>query len=321
MKKIILLLSLAIPALTAFAQQDPQFTQNMFLKLPVNPGYAGTGKTLCATAVYRSQWVGFTGSPKTFLFTTDVPVIELNGGLGLTFVKDKLGNFNFTMARGAYSYHRPIGIGLLGIGIELGMLQSSVDYNWIAPDGTSGEFDQAIPYAYVNKTTYDVGLGAYYKTEKLYVGASVSHLPGKAEQLTAPKFNYQAARHYYVMAGYQFDLTRKLKLLPSTHIKSDAAVTTIDLSCNLLYNESIWGGLSYRLQDAFAPYAGVAFKPNGPKSTSILKIGYAYDLGLSDLKAHHRNTHEIMVSYCMKWDKIIPPTTHIFPRNMKGKNE
>lgn len=315
MRKVLLSVSLSVSAILTFAQQDPQFTQNPLLKLPVNPGYAGTSGSLCGTLAYRTQWVGFPGAPKTFMFTADMPIIDIHGGAGLTVVKDKLGNFNFTLARGAYSYHKLIGpTGLLGIGIELGMMQSSVAYNWLAPDGTQGETDMAIPDAGVNKMTYDIGLGAYYRTDQLHVGLSLSHVPGKAQHLTAPEFNYQAARHYYVMAGYDFLLSSKLTLRPSAHVKSDAAVTTFDLHCNLLYDNFIWGGLSYRLQDAIAPTLGIAWKPSEKQT---IKIGYAYDLGTSDLKAHHSNTHEIVVNYCIKWNKPPRIQSHINPRFLR----
>jgi type IX secretion system PorP/SprF family membrane protein len=315
MRKVLLSLALSFTAIFSFAQQDPQFSQNMFIKLPINPGYAGTNGAICGTLVYRTQWVGFPGQPKTFLFAADMPVQSLHGGAGLTVANDQLGNFSFMHVRGAYSFHKPIGqTGLLGIGLELGILQSSVKYNWLAPDGTTGDLDMAIPDASVKKMTYDVGLGAYYRTEQLYVGLSTSHLPGKAESLKAPEFNYQAARHYYVIAGYDFILSSKIKLRPSVHVKSDAAVTTFDGNINVLWNDMLWGGVSYRLQDALVPHIGFAWQPN---QKSTLKIGYAYDLGTSDLKAHHNNTHEILVNYCMK---IVPkPHTqsHVNPRFLR----
>jgi len=313
MRKVLLSIGLLLTAMLAFAQQDPQFSQNMFIKLPINPGYAGTSGAICATAAYRTQWVGFPGSPKTILFTIDAPVPMLHGGAGLTIVNDKLGNFSFMHVRGAYSYHKPIGqTGLLGIGLELGILQSSVKYDWLAPDGTTGQADVAIPNGKIGKMTYDIGLGAYYRTEQLYVGLSASHLP--KQSLKATEFNYKAARHYYILAGYDFFLSSTLKLRPSVHVKSDAAVTTFDANINLLWHDMIWGGVSYRLQDAIVPLIGFAWSPN---QKSTLKIGYSYDLGMSDLKAHHSNTHEILLNYCIKLAKKAKTQSHINPRFLR----
>src|ERR1051326_1460600 len=135
--RIIFLFILVTSVSSSFSQQDPQFSQNMFLKLPVNPGFAGTNGAICATAAYRTQWVGFPGSPKDILFTMDAPIAMLHGGAGITIINDKLGNFNFMNVRGAYSFHKTIGqTGLLGLGLELGMMHSAVQHNWLAPDGT-----------------------------------------------------------------------------------------------------------------------------------------------------------------------------------------
>ena len=315
MRKVLLSIGLSLTAMLAFAQQDPQFSQNMFIKLPINPGYAGTSGVLCATAVYRTQWVGFPGSPKTILFAIDAPLPTLHGGVGLTIVNDKLGNFGFMHVRGAYSFHKPIGqTGLLGIGLEAGILQGSVKDNWLAPDGTDGTADQAIPNAKVNEMTFDIGLGAYYRTEQLFVGLSASHLPGKASSLKDTDFKYQAARHYYILAGYDFFLSSTLKLRPSVHVKSDAAVTTFDANINLLWHDMIWGGVSYRLQDAIVPLVGFAWSPN---QKSTLKIGYSYDLGMSDLKSHHSNTHEILLNYCIKFVTKPKTQSHVNPRFLR----
>ncbi|HEY4798788.1 MAG TPA: type IX secretion system membrane protein PorP/SprF [Bacteroidia bacterium] len=316
MRKILFSLSLVLISVASFSQQDPQFSQNMFIKLPVNPGYAGTNGAICGTLVYRSQWVGFPGSPKTFFFAADAPIAAIHGGAGLTVANDNLGNFNFMQVRGSYSFHKPIGqTGLLGLGLELGLLQASVKNNWLAPDGTNGALDQAIPSSGVNALTYDIGLGAYYRTDQLFVGLSTSHIPGGAESLKAKNFNYQAARHYYVMAGYDFILSSTLKLRPSLQVKSDAAVTTFDANINLLWNDMIWAGVSYRLQDAIVPLVGFVWKPN---AKSTLKIGYSYDLGTSNLKHYHNNTHEILLNYCIKIAPKVKTQSHINPRFLKG---
>src|SRR5207253_7264251 len=145
-----------------------------------------------------------------------------------------------------------------------------------------------------------------------YVGLSSSHLP--QQSLKGKEFAYQAARHYYVLAGYDFFLSSKLKLRPSIHIKSDAAVTTFDANINLLFNDMFWGGISYRLSDAIVPLLGFAWSPN---AKSTLKIGYSYDLGVSGLKSYHKNTHEILVNYCIKLVPKPKTQSHINPRFLR----
>ncbi len=42
----------------ASAQQEAQFTHNMFNNMGVNPGLAGMRNAICATGLARQQWVG-----------------------------------------------------------------------------------------------------------------------------------------------------------------------------------------------------------------------------------------------------------------------
>ena len=113
---------------TAFGQQDPQFSQYMFARLPVNPAYAGSNEAICASLLYRNQWTGFGGEPKTSLFAFDMPVEALHGGVGLSvYGSDRLGAESNLNIRGAYAYRTDLGAGRLGIGVDIGYHQKSID--------------------------------------------------------------------------------------------------------------------------------------------------------------------------------------------------
>src|SRR5437868_14816921 len=74
------------------AQQDPQFTQFMYIKQAYNPAFVGTDGTICFNALYRQQWVSFPGAPKTGVFAFNMPLPVLGGmGVGLYFANDQLG--------------------------------------------------------------------------------------------------------------------------------------------------------------------------------------------------------------------------------------
>ncbi|HEY0030554.1 MAG TPA: type IX secretion system membrane protein PorP/SprF [Bacteroidia bacterium] len=314
MKKTLTLIAFSITGLVSFAQQDAQFSMNMFNKLAVNPGYAGTNKALCATILYRDQWDKFPGAPKTGLLSVDFGQVA-HGGLGLTVDQDQLGFDKTLKAKLAYSFHLPIGAeGTLGIGLDAGMISKSMSGNFIAPDGTStnggGGTDNAIPWSGTSATTYDVGFGVYYTNNKLYVGLSSLHLPqqtlskknGAAPVVAGTNspsydFTYEVARHYYVMAGYKFILNTEFDLTPSILTKSDASSTQLDFNLMARWHQMVFIGASYRLTDAIPVFAGIEW--NG------FKLGYAYDITLSALKSHSSGTHELMLGYCKKFTK--PP--------------
>lgn len=309
MKKIFTTLTVALAAFTSvsFAQQDPQFTQFMHNKLIYNPGYAGTSQAICANVLYRQQWVNFPGAPKTGLISFDMPIGRLPLAIGLNVMNDQIGFSKTLFARLAVAYNKPIGPGILGVGIDGGILQQQFNGNWITPDGV-GSPDNAIPgYSYgtntnakLNELTYDLGFGAYYTiANRMYVGISSTHLT--AQDISAGgNVKYSLARHYYLMGGYTFQLNQDHAIQPNIKVKTDAASTQLDVNLTYLFRNSFWFGVSYRMQDAIAPMLGVRLleKKN-------LKIGYSYDVTTSKIKGYSAGTHEIMLGYCFNVSK--PP--------------
>jgi len=180
----------------AKAQQDPQFSNFMYDKLSVNPGAAGIHGMYCGTAMYRNQWMGFEGAPKTVLFNLDAGVPVLHGGVGVTFFNDKLGFETNNIIRASYSYHlRVLPLkGIIGIGLAAGYAGKSFNADWQYIQ--SG--DNQIPMASVSEGAFDLNFGLYYKhlLKDLYVGLSSTHLNGAS----LSTLNLDVARHYWFMA-------------------------------------------------------------------------------------------------------------------------
>ena len=61
---------------SAEAQQDPQYTQYMYNPLAINPAYTGSRDVLSVVGLYRSQWVGLEGAPRTFTVSAHSPLSE-----------------------------------------------------------------------------------------------------------------------------------------------------------------------------------------------------------------------------------------------------
>ncbi len=275
-----------------YAQQDPQFSQNMHNRLFPNPGVAGSNNAICGTLLGRQQWMGFTGQPKTYLLSVHAPVRLLHGGAGLSIAQDELGNEKTFGLKAAYAYRLTIGIGELGIGTAAGMVNKSIGSDpWKAND----QNDLVIPQNNSGKTGFDLDFGLYYKTPALFLGLSTTHLTQSQLKDAGKNLNYKVARHYYVMAGYNHNFKSfPLALQPMVFVKSDAASTQVDINVVAIYNNLVWVGVSYRVQDAIAPMVGVQ-KDLGP---GTLKFGYSYDVTTSILKQYSSGSHEIMLGYC-----------------------
>lgn len=318
MKKILTTVALSVIGVAAIAQQDEQFSMNMFNRLSINPGYTGTSQALCATGFYRQQWNSFPGAPKSALVSIDYGRI-LGGGIGVTVNQDALGFEKTLKAKLSYAYHLPLGnAGVLGIGLDAGMIQKSITGNFLAPDGSTTSApgtDAAIPWGGASATTYDLGFGLYFAGSKgTYVGISALHIPeqqlkeaGNTSSLNW-SFNYKVARHYYIMAGHKFQLGSQFALTPSVLVKSDASSTQMDFNLLAKWNNMVFVGVSYRLTDAIPVMAGLEWPMKNNKST--IKFGYSYDVTLSAIKNHSNGTHEIMLGYCHKLVSEPKPQGH-----------
>ena len=90
MKKIIYSLFILLD-LSVSAQQEPQYTQYMYNPSVINPAYAGSLGYGSLFSLYRTQWIGLEGAPKTLNLSYHQPLENTNLGLGGNIVHDEIG--------------------------------------------------------------------------------------------------------------------------------------------------------------------------------------------------------------------------------------
>ena len=296
-----LLIMLFIFCDDVLAQQEAQFSHNMFNNMAINPGFAGIRTAICATALARQQWVGFRDendnrlNPETYSFTVDAPITFLRGGVGLGFVQDQLGFETTLGVKLAYAYHIDTDIGKLGIGAQIGFLDKRIDFTGFNPiqDGdpalTGGSADES-------RMFIDFALGAFYKLDDAWAGVSVSQISQQRREIGNADF--QLRRHLYVTGGYNYTLPSQPSFVvsPSLLLKTDFGSFQADVNALVTYNNRFWGGVSYRLQDAAVIFLGLSFEQ--------ISVGYSYDITTSPLGRSGRSfgSHEIMVQYCFDLD-------------------
>ena len=267
-----------------FSQQDPQFSQYLFNYSAINPGYVGSNDQYRATAVHRTQWMGFDGAPTTLNLNVEGAVPGIHGGLGLNIISDKIGYNEFLGLSFSYAYRKEVLSGVLGAGLSLGLLQDAIGGGeWIAPNGVSG--DPSIPQMGDKASGFDMGLGAYYNTNNIFFGLSMTHV----NQVTIASSSklIQMKRHYYITAGYSYDIDEMLSLRPMLFIKSDGVTSQLDFSALVLYNNKFWGGVNYRPEDAIVTMLGLNVNES-------LHFGFAYDIPISQIA---KSSLEFMVGY------------------------
>ena len=307
--KNFLLIVLIFYGLKSYPQQDPQFAHNTFNLLYTNSGSAGmliSKDEICATIINNRKWVGFKGAPVTTIANVHkhIKLGDVNGGLGLTILDDRLGFEKNFQAKLSFAYHKTVSSGVLGIGIDAGVLNKDIKASWIPPE-TSADGDAAIPGAEARKMVFDFGLGAMFAGNNFFAGISSLHINQSKVKFPLSETAYFLRRHFYLTAGYNVRFKNTpIELKPSIHYKFDG--TKLQHSYNLtgLYNKRFWLGVTYRNIEAIIPMGGI-------KLNSGITIGYAYELPLTKMLTYSKGTHEVMIGYCFGFFRV--------PKNYKAK--
>ncbi len=289
MKRIVFLCVNLFCVLSLYAQQDPQFSQNMFNKLANNPGYAGSTSGISTSVLHRSQWMGFDdegAAASTQNFSVDAEVPILNGGVGLNIVKDNIASFSNLGIQASYAYMTQLGFGQIGMGMSVGMYQSGLNGGALRP---SQGGDPVIPTGDVNGSKLDIGAGVYFNNQNMYIGFSSAHMTEPTIEWSDGQ-SFNLARHYFLISGYNYEINSQFSLHPSIYLKHDGATSQLDVNTNLIYNNKMWSGVSYRINEGVIILAGMNINEN-------LRFGVGYDVTIVNPMS---NSLEFMLGYNFK---------------------
>lgn len=306
MKKLYFLTAFALLTfIDVSAQQDPHYTQYMYNMSVINPAYAGSKENMTGGLLYRKQWVEIEDAPTTGTFFINSPVGK-NVGLGLSAITDKIGPVEENNIYADFSYTLNLGgEHKLAFGLKGGATFHKVGlfseiYNNV-PDIEDPAFREN-----TNRTFLNLGTGLFYYTDKYYVALSVPNmLKSKHLDYSGRQFGTETL-HYFLTGGYVFDLNPNVKFKPFAMIKSAFnAPTSLDVSTNFLFNEKFEVGATYRLEDSFGAMVNYAITPT-------LKIGYAYDHIVSDLKVTTSSSHEVILLFDLNFPKKVSQSPRYF---------
>ncbi|TXD83724.1 type IX secretion system membrane protein PorP/SprF [Subsaximicrobium wynnwilliamsii] len=300
MKKLYIIIVL-LAATQVYGQQDPQYTQYMYNMNVVNPAYAGSKESLSFGLLYRSQWAGIDGAPKTATFFGHTRVGE-KVGLGLSVISDEIGPIKETNAYADFSYTLQLGgEHRLAFGIKAGATFHDIGLAGIDLIDQDDQFFQNI-----STTTPNIGAGIFYYTDNYYLAASVPnilnsvHLDADGNKLGSEE------RHYFLTGGYVFQLNENTKLKPSFLVKSAfGAPTSYDVNLNALFFEKFELGASYRMDDSFSGIVNFAITPD-------IRVGYAYDNVTSDIKRFAPASHEFLLLFDLNFSKKVSRSPRYF---------
>lgn len=276
----------------AMAQQEYSFTHYFEANSFYNPAATGSIDAHRISALLRKQWVGFEGTPMTGGLIYDTRLTKYNMGIGGYVFTDKIGATSMTNFAVNYSYALTFGNDMrLAFGIDGGVDMYTTDYNalvyWdeLDPQFTGQNRTQIVPRA---------GAGIQFYSENYYVGFAVPRLINfnnesaisiRAEDLPSIVSNY------YLSAGYRFDLGESFQLQVNALGKYTNNVKPQgDINIMGTYLKMVGLGVGYKSLGFGTIFAQYAYK-------DIFKIGYSFDITLTDVANYSNGSHEIMLQY------------------------
>lgn len=294
MKSIYIFLFTVLTANIAIGQQMALQSQYMLNKFTINPAFAGTQKGIPIHIGVRRQWSAIKEAPATQYLSSN---FNLGGGLGagVTLYNEAsgptrrtglglAGAYQFTLFKSGENHHQ-LSLGASGI-----LSQHALDKKKLEtylPD------DPTIIAAYENQLLPDATFGAYYhNSDKYFVALSISNLIQTKTDIynIANDVKNNFVRNYYLMAGYNIDVSDIVTIQPTAMLRAiEALPMQFDINTRLIYENKYWIGASYRHQDAIVGMFGLSY--------SGIELGYSYDVTISNIKTYSNGSHELHLTY------------------------
>lgn len=307
---ILILLAIVASGIKTQAQQEKMFSQYMFNMLALNPAYAGNRDVLSATALYRNQWGGVPGAPKTMTFTIDAPLNSEKAGLGLQIYNDQIGIFNETGVFASYSFRVKLSERTtLSLGLQGGAI--NLNANYLSVQTSQGQFGADPSFAEnFSKILPNFGGGIFLSNDRGYFGIS---MPNALKNKVTSSFSEDATqqRHVYGMAGFVLG-SGAFKVKPSMLAKYVTGFGVgLDGNVNFWFNDRIAIGGSYRWNQTrlIGDQAANRAIVSGDAIVAMLelqltpqfRLGYAYDWTVNGFSQNGKigniPSHEFMLRY------------------------
>jgi type IX secretion system PorP/SprF family membrane protein len=326
---------------SAYAQQQPYYTQYILNNFILNPALAGIENYWDFKVSYRNQWVGLNGAPTTLYLTINAPLGKTDydyetpntvpdlkakslgakqflmeytappahSGLGFTVINDKTGPLSRIAAYGSYAYHLPVGEKTsLSFGVSVGVQEVNVDVNSV-DFGQSNPVDPAaFSSGYLNKLEPDVNAGLWLSNKNFFLGLS-------AQQIVPVPIN--ASNQSTDSSGVTL-LTGKL--IPHTFFTAGYKIEAGDdiivmPSVMLSYVKPLPLGVDVNAKVQYQDllWVGFSYRYNrgfaamlGVNISSTVNLGYSYDYSTTQLNTVSSGTHEIVLGFLWRKKNNVP---------------
>jgi len=299
MNRLVLSIFAALIHFNLLGQMFPLSDHYIFNGLAINPAFAGCNDALSATISYRNQWVGFTDSPKSYTLSLHTPVHKDRIGLGVLIENNSIGIFRETNIMGNYAYRMELGDGKLSLGLGFGFTVHNMAWNdLIATDPDDEKLINNSSAAFLPSFS----LGSYYYTKKYFIGISMPMFLSHELDESTGKYKIEndfSGSDYFLTGGYEFGISRNVKLLPSLLLKynPDYAIQ-IDYNAMINFKDQLWLGAGYRTKNIMLGMIRLQI-------INQIRLAYSYAFDLGSMGKYRNGSHEIVLNYVFSYERKV----------------
>jgi type IX secretion system PorP/SprF family membrane protein len=164
--------------------------------------------------------------------------------------------------------------------------------------GTDNAFSQDI-----RESRPNIGAGVFYSRKNAYFGVSMPSMVNNAFDRGEGFQTVHQSIPLIITGGYVFPINNLMKMKPNFLFKTvDNRPIEFDLNVNILFDEVLWAGLSYK-----SSKQGVLMTQL--QLTDQLQFGYSYTITLGPIRTVELGSHEVMLNYRFWFNKkgIVSP--------------
>lgn len=308
--KITLILLFAVAGMQGVNAQDVGFSQFYANPLYLNPAFAGSKVAPRIALSYRAQWPGLVSAFSTVSASYDQYVNDMHGGIGAILLSDRQGDhgmLNTNMLAAMYSFrfqlHEDI---FVNLALQAGVVNMNLNWDpnimrW--PDQIDANcgwinLTSATPPDNRSKFYPDFAAGAMIYGPAWYAGFAAHHLNQPSQGFYAED---RVPMKFTANAGGLINLSEERRR------QSSLGLGTPVISPNFIYQYQ--GGFhyfNYGLYLDWMPFlVGAWFRHSTTNVDAFIfmvgaqhdhfKIGYSYDVTLSEMGNSTLGSHELTV--------------------------
>ncbi len=300
--------------------QDVSFSQTYEAPLYLSPAFAGLTTAPRVGLNYRNQWPGAGKVYRDYSVWADIFLNNFNSGLGLMWLRDDNGKGLLVdnEIRFCYAYEISIGEAIFirpGISFSYGHRSinqaNMISYSDITADGKYVYGGSSIDFENTKRQRFDAGAGLMVYNDYFWVGVAVDHLVQPDVSFTDIKDKLGMKITGY--AGYRWVYQESYKGSEPKSI-SFSINYTHQYSYNQMELAAYW---YYSPIEVGITYRGLLFKVGSELSNSdaiipavgvniwAFRVGYSYDMTISDLSGFGNGAHEVSLLY-----RFLPKNVH-----------